>query len=104
MDRNDEQKLESMLRSRRTQAASPDLAARIMRKAQATPQIPRFFLWQALRQMFIELHLPKPGYVLAITLILGMLLGFSTAPQVPSNADSSSASAQSFLGDDEGLL
>jgi len=93
MDRNDDQKLESMLRSRRTQAASPDLAARIMGKAQITPQIQRFFLWQAFRQMF-----------LAVTLIVGMLLGFSTAPQIASNADLSSASAQSFLADDEGLL
>jgi hypothetical protein len=104
MDRNDDQKLESMLRSRRTQAASTDLAARIIRKAQAVPQIQRFFLWQALRQLFIELHLPKPGYVLAITLVVGMLLGFSTAPQISPNTESSSASAQSFLADDEGLL
>ena len=104
MDRNDDQKLESMLRSRHTQASSPDLAARIMRKAQTMPQIQRFILWQALRQLFIELHLPKPGYVLAITLVIGMLLGFSTAPQISPNSDSASASVQSFLADDEGLL
>jgi hypothetical protein len=104
MDRNDDQKLESMLRSRRTQAASPDLAARIMRRAQTTPQIQGFSLWQALRQSFSELHLPQPGYVLAVTLLLGMLLGFSTAPQNIASSDTTSASAQSFLADDEGLL
>lgn len=104
MDLNEDKKLDSILRSRRTQAASPDLAARIMHKAQAMPQIQRFPLWQSLRQLFMELYLPKPGYVLAITLVLGMFLGFSTAPQISTDADSSNASAQSFLADDEALL
>jgi hypothetical protein len=104
MDRNDERKLDSMLRARRTQSASPDLAARIIRRAAARPQVQRFFLWQALRESFRELHLPQPGYVLAVTLVLGMLLGFSTAPQIVPSNDTASASAQSFLADDEGLL
>jgi hypothetical protein len=104
MDRNDDKKLDSMLHSRRSQAASPDLAARIIHKAQTVPQIQRFLLWQSLRQLFIELHLPKPGYVLASALVLGMFLGFSTAPQSFSTTNSDSANAQSFIADDEGLL
>ena len=104
MDRNDDQKLDSMLHSRRSQAASPDLAARIIHKAQGLPQMQRFFLWQSLHQLFIELHLPKPGYVLASALVLGMFLGFSMAPQSFSTTNSDGASAQSFLADDEGLL
>lgn len=104
MELNDDKKLDSMLRSRRSQAASPDLAARIILKAQGLPQIQRFAFWQSLRQTFIELHLPKPGYVLAAALVLGMVLGFSVAPQISSTTDSYAATAQSFLADDEGLL
>ena len=103
MELNDD-KLESMLRSRRSQAASPDLAARIILKAQGLPQIQRLTLWQSLRQLFIELHLPKPAYVLTAALVLGMFLGFSTAPQISSTRDSYAANTQSFLADDEGLL
>jgi hypothetical protein len=104
MELNDDKKLDSMLRSRRIQAPSPNLAARIILKAQGLPQIQRFTLWQLLGQSFIELHLPKPAYVLAASLVLGMFLGFSTAPQISSTTDSYAANAQSFLADDEGLL
>jgi hypothetical protein len=104
MDRNDDKKLDSMLHSRRSQAASPDLAARIIHKAQGLPQIQRFFLWQSLRQLFIELHMPKPGYVIASALVLGMFLGFSAAPQSFSTTNSDSVNTQNFLADDEGLL
>ena len=104
MERNDDKKLDSMLLSRRSQAAGPDLAARIIRKAQAVRQIQRFSLWQSLCQLFIELHLPKPGYVLAAALVLGMFLGFTTVPQSFSTTNSESANGQSFLADDEGLI
>ena len=77
-----------MLRSRRTEAASPDLAARIILRAQGMPQVQSYSLWQSLRQLFAELHLPKPGYVLTTALVLGMFLGFSTAPQMVSSTDS----------------
>ena len=42
------------------------------------PQIQNISLWQSLRQLFAEFHLPKPGYVLASALVLGMVLGFNT--------------------------
>jgi hypothetical protein len=70
-----DQKLDSMLHNRRRDAASPDLAARIILKAQTVPQIQNISLWQSLRQLFAEFHLPKPGYVLAECLVLGMVLG-----------------------------
>jgi len=57
-----------------------------------------------LRQMFAELHLPKPAYVLTGALVLGLFLGFSTAPQTVSSTDLYSANSESFLTDAEGLL
>ena len=104
MERNDDKKLDSMLLSRRSQAASPDLAARIIRKAQAVPQIQNLSLWQSLRQLFVESRLPRPGYVLAATLIFGMLLGFATARDEAGIKETSYANPQSFLSGDEELL
>jgi hypothetical protein len=103
MSPNDDEKLDAILRSRRTEAPRPDLVARIVFKAQGIAQVENASFWQSLRQVFVDLHLPKPAYVLAATLILGIVLGFSTAPSNDSTADTYSASAQSFL-DDEGLL
>ena len=103
MSQHEDEKLDAILRSRRTDAPSSDLAARIIFKAQGRAQVQNVSLWQSLRQVFVDLHLPKPAYVLAATLILGIVLGFSTAPSNDSTTDLYSASAQAFL-DDEGLL
>lgn len=99
-----DEKLESMLRQRRAEPASPDLAERIILRAQSLPQGQNISLWSAVRQLFAEFHLPKPGYVLASALILGMVLGFSTAPDNGQNGDTGSATAQSYFSGDEGLL
>ena len=104
MSQNYEDKLTAMLRSRRTEAASPDLAARIILRAQEVPQVQGYSLWQTLRQLFAELHLPKPAYVLTAALVLGMFLGFSTAPQMVSSPDSYATNTDSFLIDAEGWL
>ena len=104
MSQNDEDKLNAMLSSRRTEAASPDLAARIILRSHAVPQLQNYSLWRSLRQMFAEFHLPKPGYVLTAALVLGLFLGFSTAPQTVPSTDSYSANSESFLTDTEGLL
>ncbi len=104
MSQNDEDKLSAMLRSRRTEAASPDLAARIILRAQGVPQVQSYSLWQSLRQLFAELHLPKPAYVLTAALVLGMFLGFSMAPRTASSTDSYSTNNQIFLTDAEGWL
>ena len=104
MSENQDEKLESMLRSRRMETVTPDLAGRIILQAQSLPQLQNVPLWQAVRQLFAEFHLPKPGYVLASALVLGMVLGFSTAPENGQLSDASSANAQSYIAGDEELL
>ncbi|HVO92390.1 MAG TPA: hypothetical protein VMT22_06085 [Terriglobales bacterium] len=96
--------LESMLRSRHQEAASADLAGRIILQAQTLPQIQNLSLWQSLRQMFAEFHLPKPAYVLASALALGLVLGFSTAPDTTPTQDRGVAITQTMIAGDEGLL
>lgn len=104
MSENEDEKLETMLRSRRTEAAIPDLAARIILQAQSLPQVQNISLWQAVRQLFAEFHLPKPGYVLASVLVLGIVIGFSTAPDNAQISDAGSVTAQSYIASDEELL
>ena len=98
-----EEKIDEMLKARRIQAASPDLADRIILKAQMTPQVQGFSFGQWIKQTFAELHLPNPAYVLAGTLMMGFVVGLN----VPSDTGSESAEAiqaLSFLDPDEGLL
>jgi hypothetical protein len=102
-DHRDE-KLESLLRDRRVEAVSPDLATRISLKAQTVPQIQNISLWQSLRQLFAEFHLPKPGYVLATALVLGMVLGFNTSPDSSTIQDANYTTTQSMIAGDEGFL
>jgi hypothetical protein len=104
MSHHRDDKLDNMLRSRRVEPASPDLAQRIIFKARQLPQIRSVSLWQWMRQLCAELHLPKPAYVLASSLILGMVIGFSLPPDIPSAADDNMATVQSFFSTDEALL
>ncbi len=104
MSDNRDDKLDSMLRSRRVEPASPDLAQRIILKSRGLPQVRNISLWQSVRQLFAEFHLPKPGYVLASALIIGMVVGFSTAPDNSSTKDVNSSTAQIYLFGDEDLL
>ena len=104
MSDNRHDKLDSLLRSRRVEAASPDLAQRIILKARGLPQVRNISLWQSVRQLFAEFRLPKPGYVLASALIIGMLVGFSTTPDDSSIQDAGSSTAQLYLFGDEDLL
>lgn len=104
MSEHRDEKLESLLRSRRSQTASPDLAARITLKAQTIPQVQNISLWQSVRQLFDEFHLPKPGYVLASALVLGMVLGFNTSPDSSANQDANYTTTQSMIAGDEGFL
>ena len=99
-----EQKLEAMLRSRRIEPASSDLAERIVRKAQQMPQNQTVFLTQWVRGLFAEFHLPRPAYVLVSTLIFGFIVGF-TIPQYTTTADDADPiPVQSFLYADEDML
>jgi hypothetical protein len=96
-----DEKLDAMLRSRRLEASSPDLANRIILKAQSIPQNQTFSFMQWLRQLFTEFHL-APAYVLAGTLILGFIVGFNTPLGTGDRADA--VYVQSFLYADEDVL
>jgi hypothetical protein len=101
---NRDEKLDHLLRSRRFESASADLAQRIIMKARTLPQAPNIPFWDWMRQLFAEFHLPKPGYVLASALMLGLVIGLSTPQDRSPLAEESSASVQSFLAADETLL
>ena len=98
-DKQDD-KLDAMLRSRRLEAASSDLEQRIILRAQSLPQNRTTSPWQWIRQLFAEFHLPKPAYVVASALIIGIIVGAST-PDTTVPRDEESASVQSFLYADE---
>ena len=95
-----EEKLDAMLRARRVEPASRDLAQRIIRTARSVPQREKLPLLQWLRRLFAEFHLTKPAYVLVSALILGIIVGLST-PEGAGSRDEDSASVQSFLYADE---
>jgi hypothetical protein len=104
MSDSQDEKLEAMLKSRRSQTASSDLAERIILKAQHIPQRRTFPFMPWLKQLFAELHLPRPAYVLAGTLILGFVLGFNAPLHVTTADDIDADQVQSFLYADEDVL
>ena len=99
-----EQKLEGMLQSRRFEPASPDLAERIIHKAQRMPQTQTVSLSQWVRELFIDFHLPRPAYVLVSTLIFGFVVGFNTPRYTITADDADPIPVQSFLYADEDML
>jgi hypothetical protein len=104
MSTNQDEKLEAMLRSRRVESASPDLAQRIILKAEATPQVETSTVGQWIKRLFAEFHLPKPAYVLAATLVLGFVVGLNNPLNDTSDADTISVNAEGFLYADEAIL
>ena len=104
MSDNRDQELDNLLRSRRLEPPSANLAQRIILAARNLPQATNISLWESMRQTFAEFHLPKPGYVLASALVLGMVIGFSTPEESGLSGDDSAASVQNFLSADEALL
>jgi|ERR1043166_7608753 len=104
MSKTHDEKLEEMLKARRIEPAGPDLAQRIILKAQAIPQRTTISLWQWLQELFSEYHLAKPAYVLAGTLLLGFIIGLSAPLGTSSTSDADSAQVQTFLYADEGVL
>jgi hypothetical protein len=101
---NRDEKLNELLRSRRIEPASADLAQRIILKAQQVPQNATLPLWQWIRDVFAEFHLPKPAYVLASSLVLGVVIGFNAPQETSQAADDNGAIIQTFLSGDEALL
>ena len=104
MSDNRDERLESMLRSRRQEAASPELAARIILTARGITQRQNVSLWQLVRDLCVEFHLPKPAYVLAGALVLGIVVGFNTPWDSPGVQDGNALNTQGFLSADEELL
>ncbi len=102
-DKQDE-KLERLLRSRRMESPSPDLAQRIILQARQVPQQESATIGQWLRGLFKEFHLPKPAYVLAAVLLVGTVVGFNTPLGTATDNDAASAKIQSFLYADEAIL
>lgn len=100
-DKQDE-KLERLLRSRRMESASPDLAQRIILQARQIPQAEPMTVARWLSGLFKEFHLPKPAYVLAGALLVGTVVGVNTPLGTPTHNDA--ATIQSFLYADEAIL
>ena len=103
MATHQDERIDEMLKARRVQAASPDLAQRIILKAPMTPQVQVFSLGRWIKQTFAELHLPNPAYVLAGTLMMGFVLGWSL-PSDSVTDNTEGFQMQSFLESDEGIL
>jgi hypothetical protein len=101
-----DEKLDRLLRMRRVEAVSGDLAQRIILRARETQQNPSLSLWQSVRELCLEFHLPKPAYVLASALVFGLVIGFSTpnASVINNNDSAADASVQSVFSTDEALL
>jgi hypothetical protein len=101
-----DEKLDRLLHARRVEPASGDLAQRIILRARQTAQNPSLSLWQWLREICLEFHLPKPAYVLASALVFGLVIGFSTpnGSAVSGNDSAADASVQSVFSPDEALL
>lgn len=104
MSEMSDEKIEQMLRARRVAPPSADLAERIILKAQAIPQVQALPLGQSIRRLFAEFHLPKPAYVLAGTLIIGLVLGFSHPFDKGPMDRGGSTSAEAFLYVEEDTL
>ena len=104
MSANQDEKLDAMLQSRVIESASPDLAQRIILKAEAMPQVETSTFIQWIQRLFAEFHLPKPAYVLAATLVLGFVVGFNSPLNNSSDNDRTSANAEGFLYADETIL
>jgi len=96
--------IEGMLRSRRVETPSPDLAARIARKARATPQNPTVNLAEWIQRLFVEFHLPKPAYVLAGALLLGLAAGYGMPTESSAVEETEPAYAQIAVYTDEAPL
>jgi hypothetical protein len=104
MSDRQEDKLDELLRSRRIEPSSPDLAQRIILKAQGLPQTQTISLWEWVKELFVEFHLPRPVYVFTCTLIIGFVVGFNTPFKTTGTDDLDSDQVQGFLYADEAIL
>jgi hypothetical protein len=99
-----DQQLEAMLRARRVEPVSPELAERIILKAQGRPQNRTMPLRQWVQRLFAEFHLPQPAYVLACALMIGFIVGWTMPGPHTAEDAAETLQAQSFLYVDEDIL
>lgn len=104
MSNGPDEKLESMLRSRRVGKADPELAARIILRALSLPQRNDISFWKMVQDVFAEFRLPRPAFALAGAVVLGVVVGVSTPSQESVPPDGVEVSAQPFFTGDEGFL
>ena len=103
MNEERDEKLDLLMQKRAVVPPSSDLAQRIILRAQQVPQRRTVSLWQSIRDICAEFHLPKPAYVLAGALAIGLLIGFS-APQNIETSANDAVVVQNFLSADETVL
>lgn len=104
MSDEQDQKLEHLLRSRRIESVSSDLAQRIILQARQIPQLEPMTFAQWLSGLFKEFHLPRPAYVLAGALLVGTVVGLNAPLGVPAPNDEAQVKIQSFLYANEAIL
>ncbi|MFO1242653.1 MAG: hypothetical protein U1E36_05565 [Rickettsiales bacterium] len=74
----DEEELKMIL-ARDIPAPSKNFAERIILAAHSTPQRRPLSVWNYIREAFAECLVPKPAFVLASMLALGLVFGFNAA-------------------------
>ena len=100
-DRDDE-KLETLLRSRPLEPPRPDLALRIALAARVRPQLVPRSLGERLADLFADLRLPQPAFALAALLLVGLVAGWSVElDALLAGDDSDAVYVQSFLYPEE---
>jgi hypothetical protein len=104
MSDTQDKKLEAMLQSRVVEPPGTDLAERIIFKAQELPQTQPITLTEWIKRLFGEFHLPQPAYVLACTLMLGLVVGFTAPVETPTPERADAAYVQGFFDADEPIL
>lgn len=78
----DEEELKMVL-SRDIPAPAADLAERIILTARSIPQRRPVSLWNYVQGAFAECFVPKPAFVLASMLVLGIVFGLGVTAQQP---------------------
>ena len=91
-------KLDKLLKEQKIDAASGDLASRIINRAASIQQKPN--IWQIFKSFCNEFKLPEPALSLASLVFIGFLVGFATY----SNSDAYADDIYSQLLEEENLL
>lgn len=96
--------LERQLNLRNVPPPSSDLAERIIARAYHVPQKTPFNLLAWVRELSAELHVTRPAYTFASLLVLGFVVGISTAQTAPATSDLSFNDVRYVLNSEESAL